>query len=198
MHQSILEEVIRVCRQRRDDGDCPTLPAEPVERLEEAVLRLVHEDEEHLRQALVWHDSMTSAQRFAIEATNIIAAAKEASAMMHRGHVKEGLDALDAALARPDRAHGVEGLVSMSDPIAWLIERADGHYLALDDEVPEFFWSRTVHDAYRYDSESAAREAWLVVSDRNDLLEREARVAGGVRFTEHAWVSAPEKPAVQP
>lgn len=40
MHEAALQEVIRVCRQRDREGDCPTVKAFDVETLEGAVIQL--------------------------------------------------------------------------------------------------------------------------------------------------------------
>lgn len=40
MHEAALQEVIRICRQREREGDCPTVKAFPVETLENAVIQL--------------------------------------------------------------------------------------------------------------------------------------------------------------
>lgn len=40
MHDLMLAEVVKRCRQRIAEGDCPSMPACPVEHLEEAVDQL--------------------------------------------------------------------------------------------------------------------------------------------------------------
>lgn len=40
MHPLMLKAVIECCQQRIREGDCPTVPAFPVEQLEEAVVQL--------------------------------------------------------------------------------------------------------------------------------------------------------------
>jgi hypothetical protein len=43
MHPAMLKEVIAVCRQRSDEGDCPTVDPFTVEQLEGAVIALAYE-----------------------------------------------------------------------------------------------------------------------------------------------------------
>jgi hypothetical protein len=75
----------------------------------------------------------------------------------------------------------------MSETItAWLIETSDGRYLRFDDETTSFVWTRDVHSAHRYRSEQDAKDAWLVITDHDELLDRQSRGIG-VRFTEHQW-----------
>jgi uncharacterized protein (UPF0548 family) len=40
MHDAMLKEVVKVCRQRQRDGDCPSVKAFGVETLEDAVVQL--------------------------------------------------------------------------------------------------------------------------------------------------------------
>ena len=40
MHEALLKEVVKRCRQRQAEGDCPTVPAFSVEWLEDAVCQL--------------------------------------------------------------------------------------------------------------------------------------------------------------
>ena len=40
MHPVLTDMIVKQVRQRRDEGDCPTIPAESVERLEDAIIDL--------------------------------------------------------------------------------------------------------------------------------------------------------------
>jgi hypothetical protein len=40
MHELVLGLIIKCCRQRQAEGDCPTVTAFPVEQLEDAVVQL--------------------------------------------------------------------------------------------------------------------------------------------------------------
>ncbi len=91
-------------------------------------------------------------------------------------------------IAKVIRLHRVAPEKSLGKQLAWLIERSDGYYLKFHDASTSFVWSLDVHAAQRYQSEEAARQAWLVICDHDALLEDNSR-GKGVRFTEHEWVS---------
>ena len=43
MHELAIQEVIKICRQREQEGDCPTIKAPSVETLEDVVIQIANE-----------------------------------------------------------------------------------------------------------------------------------------------------------
>ena len=43
MHTLLAEEIVKVCRARSAEGDCPITPSESIERLEQCVIELAHQ-----------------------------------------------------------------------------------------------------------------------------------------------------------